>query len=122
MHHPQVVSVIPGGANAKEVALNAKTLEREAAESAVEGSQGRRPAAQRRAGAAVKTAILGSGLIGRSWAMVFARGGHEVLLWDQDEAQVGKALTHIAAHAADDGRDGADRGCRSRSRAYQGAR
>jgi 3-hydroxyacyl-CoA dehydrogenase len=45
----------------------------------------------------VKTAILGSGLIGRSWAMVFARGGHEVVLWDQDEAQVAKALTHIAA-------------------------
>ena len=26
LHHPQVVSVIPGGANAKEVALNAKTM------------------------------------------------------------------------------------------------
>jgi 3-hydroxyacyl-CoA dehydrogenase len=45
----------------------------------------------------VKTAILGSGLIGRSWAMVFARGGHDVLLWDQDEAQVARALSHIAA-------------------------
>jgi len=28
--------------------------------------------------------------------MVFARGGHEVKLWDQDEAQVAKALAHIA--------------------------
>jgi L-gulonate 3-dehydrogenase len=45
----------------------------------------------------VKTAILGSGLIGRSWAMVFARGGHDVLLWDQDEAQVARAVSHIAA-------------------------
>ncbi len=45
----------------------------------------------------MKTAILGSGLIGRSWAMVFARGGHDVLLWDQDDAQVEKALAHIAA-------------------------
>ena len=45
----------------------------------------------------MKTAILGSGLIGRSWAIVFARGGHDVALWDQDEAQVAKALTHIAA-------------------------
>jgi 3-hydroxyacyl-CoA dehydrogenase len=45
----------------------------------------------------VKTAILGSGLIGRSWAMVFARGGHDVALWDQDEAQVERALAHIAA-------------------------
>lgn len=44
----------------------------------------------------MKTAILGSGLIGRSWAMVFARGGHEVRLWDQDPAQVDKALAHIA--------------------------
>jgi L-gulonate 3-dehydrogenase len=44
----------------------------------------------------VKAAILGSGLIGRSWAMVFARGGHEVVLWDQDDAQVTKALAHIA--------------------------
>jgi L-gulonate 3-dehydrogenase len=45
----------------------------------------------------VKTAILGSGLIGRSWAMVFARGGHDVLLWDQDSAQIEKALDHVAA-------------------------
>lgn len=44
----------------------------------------------------MKTAILGSGLIGRSWAMVFARGGHEVVLWDQDQAQIEKALEHIA--------------------------
>ncbi len=44
----------------------------------------------------MKTAIIGSGLIGRSWAMVFARGGHEVRLWDQDPAQVGAALAHIA--------------------------
>jgi len=44
----------------------------------------------------VKTAILGSGLIGRSWAMVFARGGHDVVLWDQDSAQVDHALAHIA--------------------------
>lgn len=44
----------------------------------------------------MKAAILGSGLIGRSWAMVFARGGHDVVLWDQDEAQFTKALAHIA--------------------------
>lgn len=28
--------------------------------------------------------------------MVFARGGHEVVLWDQDPAQVEKALAHVA--------------------------
>lgn len=44
----------------------------------------------------MKTAILGAGLIGRSWAMVFARGGHDVVLWDQDAAQVEKALAHFA--------------------------
>lgn len=27
-------------------------------------------------------ACIGSGLIGRSWAIVFARAGHEVRLWD----------------------------------------
>jgi 3-hydroxyacyl-CoA dehydrogenase len=43
----------------------------------------------------MKTTILGSGLIGRSWAMVFARGGHEVALWDQDATQVERALEHI---------------------------
>jgi D-threo-aldose 1-dehydrogenase len=26
LHHPQVVSVIPGGANAKEVTLNTRTM------------------------------------------------------------------------------------------------
>lgn len=44
----------------------------------------------------MKTAIIGSGLIGRSWAMVFARGGHDVVLWDQDSTQIDKALEHIA--------------------------
>lgn len=44
----------------------------------------------------MKTAILGSGLIGRSWAMVFARGGHDVVLWDQDAAQIEKAQAHVA--------------------------
>lgn len=45
----------------------------------------------------MKTAILGAGLIGRSWAMVFARGGHDVVLWDQDASQVDRALAHIAS-------------------------
>jgi 3-hydroxyacyl-CoA dehydrogenase len=29
--------------------------------------------------------------------MVFARGGHDVLLWDEDEAQVARALAHVTA-------------------------
>lgn len=49
----------------------------------------------------MKTAIIGSGLIGRSWAMVFARGGHDVMLWDQDPQQVEKALASIAQSLAE---------------------
>jgi L-gulonate 3-dehydrogenase len=31
-----------------------------------------------------KVAIIGAGLIGRSWAIVFARAGHPVAMWDRD--------------------------------------
>lgn len=44
----------------------------------------------------MRAAIVGSGLIGRSWAIVFARGGHEVRLWDRDPAQVERALSSVA--------------------------
>ena len=37
-------------------------------------------------------AIIGAGLIGRAWALVYARGGHRVRLWDSQPAQVGQAL------------------------------
>ena len=39
-----------------------------------------------------KIAIIGAGLIGRAWAMVFARAGHPVKLWDADAAAVPNAL------------------------------
>jgi len=39
-----------------------------------------------------KIAIIGAGLIGRAWAMVFARAGHTVKLWDADAAAVPNAL------------------------------
>jgi len=42
-------------------------------------------------------AIVGAGLIGRAWALVYARGGYAVNLWDQDAAQVSQALEF--AHA-----------------------
>jgi len=38
----------------------------------------------------------GLGLIGRSWAISFARAGHEVRLWDADPAAAGSALSYIA--------------------------
>ncbi|HZP20105.1 MAG TPA: 3-hydroxyacyl-CoA dehydrogenase [Bauldia sp.] len=42
-----------------------------------------------------RTAIIGSGLIGRAWAISFARGGHEVALFDEDRAAPGKAIAFI---------------------------
>ena len=44
-----------------------------------------------------KIAIVGSGLIGRSWSIVFARAGHEVALWDPVAAAVPAARDFIAA-------------------------
>jgi len=44
----------------------------------------------------MKTAIIGLGLIGRSWAITFARAGHDVRLWDADPAAAGAALSFIA--------------------------
>jgi L-gulonate 3-dehydrogenase len=42
-----------------------------------------------------KIAIIGAGLIGRGWAMVFARAGHPVKLWDNDAGAVPAALRLI---------------------------
>ncbi|UCH49709.1 MAG: 3-hydroxyacyl-CoA dehydrogenase [Betaproteobacteria bacterium] len=39
-----------------------------------------------------KIAIIGSGLIGRAWAMVFARAGHSVKMYDNAAGAVDKAL------------------------------
>ncbi|WP_237476504.1 3-hydroxyacyl-CoA dehydrogenase [Lichenibacterium dinghuense] len=40
----------------------------------------------------MRTAIIGAGLVGRAWAISFARAGHEVRLWDRDPAAVPAAL------------------------------
>ncbi|HEX4986024.1 MAG TPA: 3-hydroxyacyl-CoA dehydrogenase [Burkholderiales bacterium] len=42
-----------------------------------------------------KVAIIGSGLIGRAWAMVFARAGHPVKLYDAAPGAAQKALALI---------------------------
>lgn len=42
-----------------------------------------------------KIAVIGAGLIGRAWAMVFARAGHPVKLWDNDAGAVPQALRLI---------------------------
>ena len=39
-----------------------------------------------------KIGIVGSGLIGKSWAMIFASEGFNVKLYDVDKNQVSKAI------------------------------
>jgi 3-hydroxyacyl-CoA dehydrogenase len=48
-----------------------------------------------------KTAIIGSGFIGRAWAISFARAGHAVALWDRDPAAPPAALSYIDAILGD---------------------
>src|SRR5579883_796741 len=42
-----------------------------------------------------KAAIVGAGLVGRAWAISFARAGHDVSLTDADEAALGNALSFV---------------------------
>ena len=44
----------------------------------------------------MKIAIVGTGLIGQGWAIVFARSGHEVHLWDGSPQAVDAAVDLIA--------------------------
>jgi L-gulonate 3-dehydrogenase len=48
-----------------------------------------------------KVAVVGVGLIGRAWAIAFARGGHEVAMFDAEPGAVGKALGFIDAALQD---------------------
>lgn len=48
-----------------------------------------------------KVAIVGSGLIGRAWAISFARAGHEVALWDAEDEAPAAALGFIAGVLAE---------------------
>ena len=42
-----------------------------------------------------QVAVVGAGLIGRAWSIVFARAGFDVALWDPVPQQVELALTFI---------------------------
>lgn len=44
----------------------------------------------------LRVAIVGSGLIGRSWAVVFARAGYDVALYDPIDTVAAKAGELIA--------------------------
>jgi len=46
-------------------------------------------------------AVVGAGLIGRAWAMVFARAGHSVKLWDSAPGAVEQALELIGQGLAE---------------------
>ncbi len=46
-------------------------------------------------------AIVGSGMIGRAWALVFARAGKDVVLYDPGEGAADRAMAQIAVAAAD---------------------
>lgn len=48
-----------------------------------------------------RTAIIGVGLIGRAWAITFARAGRHVRLWDPDTEACGKAKDFIAVALED---------------------
>ena len=43
-----------------------------------------------------KIAVIGAGLIGRAWCIVFARAGFDVALWDQFPLQTTQAMAFIA--------------------------
>jgi 3-hydroxyacyl-CoA dehydrogenase len=49
----------------------------------------------------MKIAVVGSGLIGQAWAIVFARGGHNVKMWDGDPKAVTLAFSLIEKQIAD---------------------
>ena len=42
-----------------------------------------------------RVAVIGSGFVGRAWAISFARAGCEVALWDEDKAAPPKAQTYV---------------------------
>src|SRR5688572_4967490 len=44
--------------------------------------------------------IVGCGSIGRAWAVVFARGGHRVAIWDQEPAATAGALAFVQSALA----------------------
>ena len=48
-----------------------------------------------------RIAIIGTGLIGRSWAMVFARAGHPVRIWDAEPRASAAALGIIGERLGD---------------------
>lgn len=53
-----------------------------------------------------RIACIGAGNIGRAWAMIFARAGHEVVLYDTERSALDKAMAAIRAGLDDQSRLG----------------
>lgn len=49
--------------------------------------------------------IIGCGLIGRAWTIVFARAGFQVRVWDADPAALGSAMDTLHATCVEAGED-----------------
>lgn len=58
----------------------------------------------------MKVAIVGSGFIGRAWAISFARAGHDVAMWDREAAATANARGYIAGVLGDLEKNGLLRG------------
>jgi len=54
----------------------------------------------------MKIAVVGAGLIGQAWALVFARAGCEVRLWDGDAAALARSRVLVGELAAELARSG----------------
>jgi L-gulonate 3-dehydrogenase len=61
-----------------------------------------------------RIAIIGSGFIGRAWAISFARAGHDIALWDDAPGAVDKALAYIEMLLPDLAANGLLRGASER--------
>jgi L-gulonate 3-dehydrogenase len=53
------------------------------------------------AGASEKIALIGAGLVGQAWAIVFGRAGHDVMLYDAEAGALKRARDGIAARLGD---------------------
>jgi len=48
-----------------------------------------------------RVALVGSGVVGSSWSLVFARGGLDVVVYDRDPASAMRAIDYVRS-ALDD--------------------
>ncbi len=47
-----------------------------------------------------ETAVIGTGFVGRAWAISFARSGANVRLWDQAEGAARQATQYISGKSS----------------------